>query len=346
LNYDYIIVGAGPAGASCAYLLKKKNKSVLLIDKENFPRKKVCGGVILLKTTRIIKNIYGKEFFNSLDKHEIKTFSIKVKDKLVRKLNVPTGIYTIDREYFDNEILKKYIELGGDFAVGKLTEVDMQSKEVLLEDGRSFNYKNLIGADGANSKVRKYLEPDYDAKGICVARVIDEENIIDHDNITMHINSKDFGYTFKIPFGAKKFNTVSCYKMDKTNFAYVMKEHNKHFEHKIEDMTGSATLALSGVVFNASDEDSIALIGDAAGLTDPISGKGIYYAMKSAKLLSKSKNVAEYEMKLKRIVVESDKKMKIQRLLSNKLYMKMVIFFLRCNMKYINRRLIIRYLLG
>lgn len=42
--FDCIIVGAGPAGGTAAYHLAKKGRSVLVIEKESFPRVKACGG--------------------------------------------------------------------------------------------------------------------------------------------------------------------------------------------------------------------------------------------------------------------------------------------------------------
>ena len=41
---DVVIIGAGPAGSVCGYLLKKAGKNCLLVDHASFPRDKVCGG--------------------------------------------------------------------------------------------------------------------------------------------------------------------------------------------------------------------------------------------------------------------------------------------------------------
>lgn len=45
-TWDCIVIGAGPAGAIAAQQIAKQNKEVLLVDKENFPRAKVCGSCI------------------------------------------------------------------------------------------------------------------------------------------------------------------------------------------------------------------------------------------------------------------------------------------------------------
>ncbi len=49
-RFDVIVVGAGPAGSTCAYLLGKSGINVALLDKEKFPRRKLCGGLLTFKT--------------------------------------------------------------------------------------------------------------------------------------------------------------------------------------------------------------------------------------------------------------------------------------------------------
>ena len=56
--YDIIIIGAGPGGSTAAYLLARHNFKVLLVDKAFFPRYKLCGGLLSMKTIQLIKRIY------------------------------------------------------------------------------------------------------------------------------------------------------------------------------------------------------------------------------------------------------------------------------------------------
>ena len=55
LDFDVIIVGAGPSGCSAAYDLSEYGLSVLLIDKSEFPRLKPCGGGITIKTLKALR---------------------------------------------------------------------------------------------------------------------------------------------------------------------------------------------------------------------------------------------------------------------------------------------------
>ena len=60
-NYDAIIVGAGPAGSSCACLLSQQGVKVLLLDKANFPRDKVCGDAIGGKALSVLERLGATE---------------------------------------------------------------------------------------------------------------------------------------------------------------------------------------------------------------------------------------------------------------------------------------------
>ena len=52
---DVIIVGAGPAGCAAAYDLRQSGRSVLLLDRHEFPRTKACGGGLTVKTLRALR---------------------------------------------------------------------------------------------------------------------------------------------------------------------------------------------------------------------------------------------------------------------------------------------------
>jgi flavin-dependent dehydrogenase len=56
-EYDVIIVGGGPAGSTAGYLLRNFGLKILIIDKNNFPRQKLCAGCITYKTVRLLERI-------------------------------------------------------------------------------------------------------------------------------------------------------------------------------------------------------------------------------------------------------------------------------------------------
>ena len=60
-SYDVVIVGAGPAGATAGMVLAKKGMNVLVLERETFPRDKLCAGLITLKTQELISDLVGQD---------------------------------------------------------------------------------------------------------------------------------------------------------------------------------------------------------------------------------------------------------------------------------------------
>src|SRR5665213_1329008 len=68
-KYEVAVVGGGPAGSAAAYTLAAAGRSVCLIDKSEFPREKLCGGLITLRSKKTFEAIFGtpwdSNIFNS-----------------------------------------------------------------------------------------------------------------------------------------------------------------------------------------------------------------------------------------------------------------------------------------
>jgi len=67
MMYDVIIIGGGPAGSTAGIYLSKKGYNVLIIDKEKFPRDKLCGGALTEKTISLLKEIGISDYRNVID---------------------------------------------------------------------------------------------------------------------------------------------------------------------------------------------------------------------------------------------------------------------------------------
>ena len=64
MDFDVIIVGAGPAGSSAAYFNAKEGRKVLLLDKESFPRDKICGDGVTGKSLSVLHEMGLTEWIN------------------------------------------------------------------------------------------------------------------------------------------------------------------------------------------------------------------------------------------------------------------------------------------
>jgi flavin-dependent dehydrogenase len=153
MHYDAIVVGAGPAGCAAAYDLTLAGHSVLLIDKVAFPRIKACAGALTIKAVKALR--YSIE---QIIKGWCTNFIAGRGTDLVKPFNGrhPIAVMTI-RSEFDYFCLQKTIEAGAQFQViPRIKEVSESADQIILQtDGIALTTRFLLGADGANSRIRK-----------------------------------------------------------------------------------------------------------------------------------------------------------------------------------------------
>ncbi len=103
LNYDVLIIGAGPSGATAAHGLVKKGYRVLIIEKKKLPRYKICSGLITDRAQELLKQIYGelpKEIFCKPEFLKGSRFSLSEKN-LMEAPSKNSNVYNIWRSDFD-----------------------------------------------------------------------------------------------------------------------------------------------------------------------------------------------------------------------------------------------------
>jgi geranylgeranyl reductase family protein len=298
--YDILVVGAGPSGSYLAYLLSKNGYNVKIIDKENFPRDKVCGGGISNKTVELLdfdispviqKNIAGA------------FLSYQNKNMIIKDLEVGSGL-TVLRRDFDNYILQKAIKCGAEFQPNcSFVSVEERGDYLSVETkGDYIRAKYLIGADGVFSRVRnKVFGKDIVSYAPSLEALVymDQGSIERFENrILMDFGGMNRGYGWIFPksdhlnvgvfsiFGSRNIKNdlerfMKCYKS---------LENYKYIEYK------GFSIPLKNK-YKIYEKGNIWLIGDAAGFAESFYGEGIYFALKSARIayeaLSKSFELKE-----------------------------------------------------
>jgi flavin-dependent dehydrogenase len=157
-KFDVIISGAGPSGSLLGYLLSKKNINTLILEKEVFPRYKVCAGGIQWKALQFlpydISEIIEKKIYGIY-------FARRLKDIFYKRYCEPL-IYTFERTKLDDFMAKRAIDAGCSINFSekiKNFEIEKDGVKVLTEKSIYFS-KILVGADGAGSIVYKKLNKD------------------------------------------------------------------------------------------------------------------------------------------------------------------------------------------
>jgi len=286
-KYDAIIVGAGPAGCSCAHELLKENKRILIIDKANFPRHKPCAGGITIKALKELPiNI------DHLIQHSSQKMVFRFDNKRKIELQNNTGsCVMVIREEFDNYYFNETIKMGAEFKkIKKIISIESLKDKVLINfDGEEYESSYLIGADGVNSTVRKlssklkFKNPVFAYEGL-----IDKNN--NNKEVTEFIFNK-YGYAWIFP---KKdhLNVGIGNLIDKGDGQKLKKQELYNFVKKrfgdveLKNITGFP-IGTEGIN-HQTENSNIFLVGDAAGLAETLLGEGIYNAIISGIYAAKS----------------------------------------------------------
>ena len=286
-TWDAIVIGAGPAGSAAAYDLATNGRSVLLLDKSSFPRPKACAGGLTMKTVRALR--YSIEPVT----HEIvRTIFLEREGlpPLTVKSREPLCFMTV-RSELDEFCLRKTTAAGAEFRkIGCITRMEQfeDHVEVAAAD-EIFNAKYLVGADGANSQVRRTIFPGAaPAAGFALeAQVPWTGKPFD---LTFDFGAIQNGYGWIFPkrdhlnIGLGVVSGAGQALVTRAQLvAYVRKmlgtDFNGHVCGQYLHLDGWNRPAAKGRVL---------LAGDAAGLVDSLTAEGIYSAVISGQAAAKA----------------------------------------------------------
>ncbi|WP_321415626.1 geranylgeranyl reductase family protein [uncultured Desulfobacter sp.] len=289
--YDVIIVGAGPAGTTAGYLLGRSGFSVLVLDRKNFPRKKACAGGITPKAIELFPfDISG------LVRRVCREVKIVRPGRSFFVVKAKTPLcYITKRMELDAYSLGKAVQAGCCFKkIDKIIRLDQDDQGVSLTlscEGKTdfIRAGYLIGADGANSKIRRLIG----GQKSCIVKLPALEADVPVKNAEFYKMTFDFsrdinGYYWSFPrknhvnigmFSARPNGTM--------NRALLKKYAREQFGTDIlTDVKGYPIATSSGRMHIGAGR--VLLTGDAAGLAEPLLGEGIYSALKSGILSARA----------------------------------------------------------
>ena len=304
--FDVIIIGAGPAGCTAALGLKDAGLRVLLVDKSDFPRDKVCGDAIGSRAIRVLKSI-DRNLAGAFEQfpHKVLSSGWKLVAPNGRrvKLSFVNHGYVSTRLKFDAflfDCVKQYsnTEIRTGEKVSAIEKME-QGWRMSLESGESYSGAVILGCDGAQGVTRKLTNQRIDPQNYSGAVRAYFENIagLEEGIIEIYLD-KNFlpGYFWIFPLGNNLSNVgfgmlsseISKQKVDLkkalNNIISSNPELKKRFQNALQtgDTKGFG-LPLGGKRVTTSGERFL-LCGDSAALIDPLNGEGIGNAMLSGKL--------------------------------------------------------------
>ena len=297
-RYDVIVIGAGPAGSSAAKKCADFGLKTILIEKNTIPRVKPCGGGVSDKALKLIET----KIPSTLIEQKVKGFrffspSLNSVDLVSNQI---VGISTV-RDKFDAFLTRLAVEAGSeliqsDGVIDLSTNPDNISCK--LRSGRTVYGKIVIGADGANgiaskkTGIRQRWEKT--ETGLCLESSLplspNDMKKIDLEIFELYFIEIPLGYGWLFP----KKTSISigvggalAYLDDPSkvfrNFCKLISDTKKI---KLKIKSYNAHLAPAGGFKRKVVSERAVLVGDAAGFIDPLTGEGIYYAIKSGQIAS------------------------------------------------------------
>ncbi|HER24678.1 MAG TPA: NAD(P)/FAD-dependent oxidoreductase [Candidatus Atribacteria bacterium] len=299
---EIVIVGAGPVGCYTAQLLKKYGFKNRIIEEHQEVGKPIrCAGLVgrqvfenaLLPISKssIINQINGALFYFHKENFQVNREGVA---------------QVIDREKFD-----KNLSQGLEVECGKkLIEIKREGSGYIIKTETEDIYADLvIGADGANSRLRKYINwIDNDCakdkkRGYIKSylgiqyRIKTEDNLVCDKIARVHFKEGIPFFIWVIPEGNNIFRIGVISDNPREDLFAFLNEFKINGEI-IGKLTGMIPVGQTKCYFQ-----NIALVGDAAIQVKPLTGGGIYYGLKSAELLAKcirDNRLDEYDRCLKK----------------------------------------------
>jgi geranylgeranyl reductase family protein len=287
-SYDVIVVGSGPAGSTAAFHLGEAGFNVLVIEKENLPRYKTCGGGL---STRFLRE-YFPFSFDPVVSCDVRAISYDMGDFSVTIPVRPGEIGMVMRSDLDRHILS---HARVDVQQGDpVKHIEEKKDEVRVDtkSGKTYRSRYLIGADGANSIVAHAVglrDKKELAAAIEVEAQVDAQTLERFQGRPVFIFGElPYGYLWIFPKQDHLSVGIAAMHPKRGELQSRLKDVMKRYGIMIEN------LPLHGhpiPIFTRRQPIStkrVLLVGDAAGLADPLSGEGIRYAIKSGRLASQA----------------------------------------------------------
>lgn len=316
--YDLIVIGSGPAGTSAALQGVMQGFDTLLIDKAVFPRNKTCGGLVSYKAIKELNFLPLKlDAANKITKVSIYNSKFERVDSREYDL---LGV-TISRTKLDSALVNRAVDSGVDFIENcGLEDIYFREDgyEIITSQGK-FSTKFVIGCDGVFSRAAKItgVRPGWKkyqlgftySQDFSLGKKGPVKNTVEFHFLPLFAGMGwCFPYKDHINIGVGFPAIFSKVKARKVFAKFVERIKDTHEIHEAKSRLKGAFLPVGGLN-KRFGRSNVLLAGDAAGLVDPFSGEGIYWAVKSGKLAVNS---------VKEFLTQSKTKKGLEEIYSNK----------------------------
>ncbi|WP_179344568.1 NAD(P)/FAD-dependent oxidoreductase [Winogradskyella ursingii] len=295
-NFDVIIIGGGLAGLCSAIHLSQSSFKVLLIEKNEYPKHKVCGEYVSNEVLPYL-DFLG---FDPLEfgAKSISNFELTTLNNKKIKAKLPLGGFGMSRYEMDFQLYKLAISKGVEVLKDSVIDVNFEADNFKVEtkSNKKFQSKIVIGAFGKRSNLdvqfnRKFIKKKSPYLGV----KIHVSGKFPEDKVALHnfkggycgvskVENNHINLCYITDFESfKKYKDIESFQEEVVFKNSTLKEIFNNSEIQFEN-----PLTISQISFETKQpiENHIIMCGDSAGMIHPLCGNGMGMAIRSAQLAS------------------------------------------------------------
>lgn len=295
-DFDVVIIGGGLAGLTSAIHLSKTNFSVLLIEKNTYPKHKVCGEYVSNEVLPYLNYLGFNPF--EFGAKQISKFELTTHNNKTITANLPLGGFGMSRYQMDYQLYKRALETGVEVLQDAVTDVNFESDNFQIEtkSSKSFQAKIVIGAFGKRSNLdvkfnRKFITKKSPYLGV----KIHVSGNFPQDKVALHnfkggycgvskVENDHINLCYITDFKAfKKYKDINAFQNEVVFKNSALKDVFKSSKPEFE-----IPLTISQISFETKSpiENHMIMCGDTAGMIHPLCGNGMGMAIRSSQLAS------------------------------------------------------------
>lgn len=307
LQWDVVVVGAGPSGSVAALQLAEYGHDILLVDKHEFPRDKVCGDGLIPDTLASLRRC---GLFDAVKTHAYTATTVSVYSPSQIRIDLPGEFLTIRREHFDAILLDGALARGAAFRHAEVVDVECDHRGVTMSLGDGappLRARFGILATGANISLlaRAGMLRRRRPSGVALRCYVRSPAQIDELIVSLDRSILP-GYAWIFPMGRGTFNVgAGAFYHGRKNRRLRLRERfaafcssfppARHVTERASEVSPlrGATLrcGLDGAVACDSGGRLVA-VGESIGTTFPFTGEGIGKAMETGELAARQIHTA------------------------------------------------------
>jgi flavin-dependent dehydrogenase len=295
-NFDVIIIGGGLAGLTSAIHLAKAKSKVLLIEKNTYPKHKVCGEYISNEVLPYLEYLGFNPF--EFGAKKISNFELTTHNNKSIKANLPLGGFGMSRYEMDFQLYKLALKNGVEVLSDAVVDVNFEADNFNIETklNQKLQSKIVIGAYGKRSNLdvkfqRKFITKKSPYLGV----KIHVSGDFPEDKVALHNFKGGYCGVSKVENNhinlcyITDFEAFKRYKdIDAFQNAVLFKNTALKAIFNTTESQFDQPLTISQISFETKNpiENHIIMCGDTAGMIHPLCGNGMGMSIRSAQLAS------------------------------------------------------------